>query len=140
MDLVVAVVADEESLVVVEPGEGALDDPAHPAEPAAVLGFASWDDWGDAAGADEAAVFVVVVATIRVDLAGSPAGPASAALHRWDPVEQRDQLGDVVAVAAGRRVRERDPGTFDEKVMLGAVSAAINRAAARFGAPFFACT
>ena len=33
VDLVVAVVADEQSFEVVEPGEGALDDPADGAQP-----------------------------------------------------------------------------------------------------------
>jgi hypothetical protein len=41
--LVAAVVADEESFVVVEPGEGALDDPADAAEAGAVLGLATSD-------------------------------------------------------------------------------------------------
>lgn len=39
MDLVAAVGADEESASVVEPSEGALDDPALAAEPGAVLGL-----------------------------------------------------------------------------------------------------
>ena len=43
MDLVAAVVADEQPLEVVEPGEGALDDPAGAAEPGAVLGLAAGD-------------------------------------------------------------------------------------------------
>jgi hypothetical protein len=45
-----------------------------------------------------------------------------------------------VAVAAGDRPGERDPGRVYEQVMLGAVSGSINRARARLGAPFFACT
>ena len=43
MDLVAAVVADEKSFVVVQPGEGALDDPADPAEAGAVFGLAAGD-------------------------------------------------------------------------------------------------
>ena len=140
VDLVSAVVADEQSFVVVEPGEGALDDPADFAEAGAVVCLSACDDGGDATLAEEAAVLVVVVATVGVDLVGALARSASFALHRWDPVEQWDQLGDVVAVTAGRRVRERDPRAVDEEVMLRAGSAAINWARARFGAPFFACT
>jgi hypothetical protein len=45
-----------------------------------------------------------------------------------------------MAIAAGKRPGERDPGRVYEKVVLGAVSGSINRARARFGAPFFACT
>ena len=47
MDLVAAVVADEESFVLVEPGEGALDDPADAAETGAVLGLTASDLRGD---------------------------------------------------------------------------------------------
>src|SRR6266498_6032114 len=50
------------------------------------------------------------------------------------------QLGYVVAVAAGECPGERDPGRVDQEVVLGARSGSINRARARFGAPFFACT
>jgi hypothetical protein len=45
-----------------------------------------------------------------------------------------------VAVAAGNAPGERDPRRVDQKVVLGAVSGSINRARARRGAPFFACT
>jgi hypothetical protein len=49
-------------------------------------------------------------------------------------------LSAVVAVAAGDRPGERDPGRVYEKMVLGAVSGSINRARARLGAPFSACT
>ena len=52
VDLVAAVVADEQSFEVVEPGEGALDDPADAAEPGAVLGLAAGDLRRDAALAE----------------------------------------------------------------------------------------
>ena len=43
MDLVAAVVADEQ-FEVVEPGEGAFDDPAVAAEAGSVIGLAAGDD------------------------------------------------------------------------------------------------
>jgi hypothetical protein len=43
VDLGPAVVADEQSFELVQPGEGALDDPAVAAEAGAVLGLASCD-------------------------------------------------------------------------------------------------
>jgi hypothetical protein len=49
-------------------------------------------------------------------------------------------LRDVVAVAARDRPGERDPRRVDQEVVLAAVSGSINRARARRGAPFFACT
>lgn len=100
--------------------------------------LAACDHRCDAQLADEAAVFVVVVAAVADDDVGAVAWPADEARDRRDTLQQRDQLGDVVAVAAGERVGERDPGRVDEEVVLGARSAPVDRARARFGAPFFA--
>ena len=140
MDLGAAVVADEQPLEVMEPGEGALNDPAGTAEAGAVPGLPTRDLRGDAASAELAPVFVVVVAAVGGDALGPSPRPARRAPHRRDTVNQRDQLGDVVAVATGERPGEWDPGRIDQEVVLGARSGSINRARARFGAPFFACT
>jgi hypothetical protein len=109
VDFVAAVVADEQSFELVQPGEGAFDDPAVAAEPGAVLGFAACDFGCDAAAAELAAVAVVVVAAIGAETVGPPARPAWLAAHRRDTVDQRDQLRDVVAVAAADCPGERDP-------------------------------
>jgi hypothetical protein len=37
---------------------------------------------------------------------------------RVQPIQQRQQLGDVVAVAAGLRDGQRDPGRVDEELVL----------------------
>ena len=140
MDFVAAVVADEQPFEVVQPGEGALYDPTDMSEPGAVLGLAAGDLRADATPAQFAAVLVVVVAAVGGDSIRAPAWTADLSAHRRDTLNQRDQLGDVVAVAAGHAPGERDPGRVYEKVMLGAGSGSINRARARRGAPFFACT
>ena len=87
MDLVTAVVADEQPLEVMQPGEGAFDDPADGAEPGSVLGLAAGDHRFDSALADEAAVLVVVVATVGDDLVGPPTGPSDGAPHGRHGVE-----------------------------------------------------
>jgi len=114
VDLGAAVVADEQSFELVEPGEGALDDPAVSAEAGAVSGLAAGDLGCDAADSDEAPVLVVVVAAVGAHDQGAAARPADQAADCWHPVDQRDQLGDVVAVAAGERPGERDPGRVYE--------------------------
>jgi hypothetical protein len=124
----------------VEPGEGALDDPAVAAESRAVLGLAAGDLWFDAALPELATVAVVVVAAVGGDAVGPSPPPADLAAHRRDAIDERDQLGDVVAVAARERPGERDAGRVDQEVVLRPVSGSINRARARLGAPFFACT
>ena len=138
MHLGAAVVADEEPFEVVEPGEGAFDDPAVAAKPGAVLGLAAGDLVLDASLTELAAVLVVVVASIGSDAFGATAWPADLAAHWRHLVYQWDQLGDVVAVPARDAPGKREAGAVYQEVVLGAVSGSINRARARFGAPFFA--
>jgi hypothetical protein len=140
VDLAAAVVADEQPLELVQPGEGALDDPAVAAEPGAVLGLALGDLRGDPALAQLTPPNVVVVAAIGADTVRPSTRPADLPAHRRHAIDERDQLGAVVAVAARERPGERDPGRVDQEMVLGAVSGSINRARARLGAPFLACT
>jgi hypothetical protein len=139
VDVVAAVGADEESTAVVQPGEGALDDPALIAEPGAVLGLTASDQRLDPALPDQPAVLVVVVAAISDQRRRATPWPADPAADRRHPVEQLEQLGDVVAVAAGQRPGKRDPAAVYEQVVLAARPAAVNRAGTGLRAPFFAC-
>jgi len=140
MDVGAAVVADEQSFELVQPGEGAFDHPAVAPDAGAVFGLAAGDFGGDAALAELATLRPVVVGAVGCDPVWPPTRPTDPAADRRDAIDERDQLGDVVAVAARERPGERDPRRIDEEVVLGAVSGSINRARARRGAPFFACT
>lgn len=79
--------AEEESAAVVEPGEGALDDPAVASEPGSVFGLASRDHRFDASLPDEATVLVVVVAAVGDDTVRSPPRPADTAADWRHPIE-----------------------------------------------------
>jgi hypothetical protein len=138
VDVVVAVGTDEEAAAVVEPGEGAFDDPAVPAESGAVFGLAPGDHGFDAAFPHKAAVLVVVVAAVGEQRLGASSRSADTAADGRYPVEQFEQLADVVAVAAGECPGERDPAAVYEEVVLATCPAAVNGAGTRFGAPFFA--
>jgi hypothetical protein len=105
-----------------------------------VFGLAPGDDRPDSQLPELAPVAVVVVAAVADELGGPSARPADEAAHGRDPVEERDQLGDVVAVAACEREGEWDPALVDDRVMFGAQPSAVNRARARLGVPLFACT
>jgi hypothetical protein len=140
VDVGSAVVADEQAFELVQPGEGALDDPAVAAEPGPVLGLATRDLGSDPAVTELAAAAGVVVAPVGADAGGASSRATHLAAHWRDAVDERDQLGAVVTVAAGEPPGERDPAAIDQEVVLGAVSGSINRARARLGAPFFACT
>ena len=79
MDLVAAVVADEQPLELVQPGEGALDDPADTAQAGAMGGLAAGDLRADAASAQLAPVLVVVVAAVGGDPFPPATGPGALA-------------------------------------------------------------
>jgi hypothetical protein len=114
VDVVATVGADEQAAAVVEPGEGALDDPAVAAESGAVLCLAARDHGLDAALPDKAAVLVVVVAAVGDQRPRSASWPPDAAADGRHPVEQLEQLRDIVAVAAGQRPGERDAAAVYE--------------------------
>jgi hypothetical protein len=100
----------------VQPGERALNDPAQLAQARAVLGAAAGDDGLDPAALELAAVLVVVIAAVGDHAVGAKPGAADLAAHRADAVDQGQQLGDVVAVAAGQADGQRDAGRVDEQV------------------------
>ena len=85
------------------------------------------------------AVGVGVVAAVRDQRVRPTAGMADEAGDRGNRVEQRQQLGDLMVVAAGQRRGQRQAVAVYQEVMLGTRRAPIDRALARFGAPFFAC-
>jgi hypothetical protein len=105
VQLSVAFVAGAQSAQVVQPRERALHDPPLASEVRAVLDAAPGDHGLDAALPELPAVLVVVIAAVGQDAVGALAGPADLPGDRRDGVDERQQLGDVVAVAAGQRDR-----------------------------------
>jgi hypothetical protein len=121
-----SLVADAEPFELVQPGEGSLDDPAHLAESGTVGDAASGDQGFDAPLPQQAAVLVEVVAPVRVQAPGLAAGPSSQAPDRWDRVQQRRELGDIMAVAAGECDGEWGPVAVDDQMVLGAGTSAVD--------------
>lgn len=120
MNLGVAFVAGPEASEVVEVREAAFYDPALAPNAGAVLDAAPRDDGLDVAFPEQSAVLVVVIAAVGEHEIGLLTRPAD--LPRNGPavqhVQQRQQLGDVVAVAAGQRDGEGNPGRVDQKMVL----------------------
>ena len=110
-----------------QPGEAALDDPALFAQARTVRDPPAGDSRGDAAVAQLAAVDVVVVAAVGQQLPGAAAGPADQSADRRDGVDQGQQLGDVVAVAAGDADGQRQAAGVADQVVLAASSGAVDR-------------
>src|SRR4051794_11113904 len=91
-----------------------------------MFGVATGDDRLDATFPELAAVLVVVVAAGGEGLPGAAGRPAGLAADRADAVEERQQLRDVVAVAAGERDGQRDPACVADEMVLGARAPTVN--------------
>lgn len=117
----------------VQPGDRALYHPTEDAQARAVFNASFGDDRADAALPQQAAVLVGVVAAVGEECVGPASGPADNAGHSGDLVQQRQELGDVVAVPAGQRHRERDALAVGEDVVLAARPCAVDRAGPAFG-------
>lgn len=116
-----------------QPGEGAFDDPAGDAQGGAVWPAAFGDRGSDASFPLQSPVLVVVVAVVREEHVRPSPWSADGAGDRWDLVEQGQELGDVVAVSAGQRHRERDALAVGEDVVLAARPCSVDRAGTAFG-------
>lgn len=127
MEIGASLVADAEPLELVQPGEGALDHPAHLAQSGTVGDAASGDQRLDTALPQQAAVLVEVVASVGIQTPGLATRASPLAADRRDGVEQGQELGDVVPVAASQRDSERGSVTVDDQVMLRARTATVDR-------------
>ncbi|ALO98644.1 hypothetical protein SHL15_7642 [Streptomyces hygroscopicus subsp. limoneus] len=136
VDVSPAFPADAQASEAMEPGEGALDHPTAGAQSGAVPGPAAGDGRHDTASVDLLAVDVVVVATVCEQCVRLPARAPGPAANRWDGIEQRQQLGDVIAVATGQKDRERSTAPIGDQVVLGAGTAPVDRRRARVCPPF----
>ena len=87
---------------------------------------ASGDDRLHPALAQDTTMLAVVVGAVSVEGVGTLPRPATLASDRPDRVDQGLELGDVVAVAARDRDRERHPAGIDDRVVLCACASAID--------------
>lgn len=89
----------------VQKGEGLFDHPAHGL--VVVPGTAAADQRSDSPLSQQSPVAVVVVAAVGDQNGGLASRSARPPAHGRDGLEQREKLGDVVAVAAGEQGRQR---------------------------------
>jgi hypothetical protein len=140
VDVVADLPADAEPTHPVQQGDGLLHDPPVDTEAGAVRAAPAADDRLDAFDPNLAAVAVVVVAPVGVQRGGAAARTTRPAADRRDLVEQRQQLGDVVAVSTGQADRQRDPVGVGEDMVFGARPRVVDRARTGFGPPLSART
>jgi hypothetical protein len=114
---------------VVKPSKGPLDRPAFGAKPGAVNRCsarlsARRDFRRDPPPPKFLNVGFGVVRSVGVQRLGLEAAARS---DLWQRVQQRDQLGAVVAVCAGQRRRQRNAVTADDQVMFAAWTGPVDR-------------
>ena len=135
-----AFVSDDKTAELVDPGEGALDDPSVLAEMHAAVDAAPCDAGRDVAAAQFAPAEGVVVTFVGVQLGRSLAGSSAPLAHRLYRVDGRRQKLAVVAVRAAQNNGERKAGTVDDDMALRARPAAIGRVRTDRLAPLLAAT
>ena len=121
-------VADPQPSVLMQPTDCAFHDPTKDPQTAAVFGIAPRDQRHDATLGEFLPMRVGIIRPIRQEFSRPLHGASNLAGNRWDGIYQRDQLGDIVAVAPCQRRGQRNAVGIGDEVMLGAALAAIYRA------------
>ncbi len=140
MEVGAYLVADPQSFELVQPGEGSLHHPAGLAQPGAVRDASAGDLGCDAAGPEDAAVLVEVVAAVGEQSARPVPGSSAEPADVEDRIKQGRQLGDVVPVSAGQGDGEGCAVPVDDQVVLAARPGAVDRRRSGVSPPFSALT
>jgi hypothetical protein len=126
MEVVAALVTDEEATVAVQPGEVALDDPAVPSELGAGIDPGAGDSRDDVAATKGVASGAAVVRLIRVQLGGSSAWAPARALDRRAGVDGSEKDGPLVDVRGRLEADQRDAPAVAYQMVLRPRLAAIS--------------
>lgn len=136
MDVGASFPSDGQSPVLVQQGEGLLDDPSAGGD--FVTGAAAGDVSGDMSLL-QFGIHAGIVVSLVGDQVGDPATRlARPAAQGADPVEQCGQHQVVVDVGRRQRDGERESVRAGQDVVLGTGLGAVDRAGTCCGAPFFA--
>ena len=93
------------------------------------------DERLDAAAAEFVPVGLRVVGAVGEEELRSASRSSAFAADRWDRLEEREQLGDVVAVGGGEEAGEGNPVCVGDQVVFAAGAAAVDGAGAGLFAP-----
>lgn len=140
MEVCAYLVADPESLELVEPGERPLYDPTRLSQPGAMGGAFASELRCDAAGPQKSAVLVVVVAAVGEQTAWPVTWPTAQPADAGYRVQQGHQLSDVVTIPAGQRDGQRSAMPVDDQVVLAAGPGPVDRRRSGVSPPFSART
>ncbi|SPD61796.1 conserved protein of unknown function (plasmid) [Cupriavidus taiwanensis] len=124
--------ANAKTTKVVKPRLGTFDNPAELAQTTTVLSPAFGKHRLDAALAKPLTMWLGVIASVCVDDFWLLKRSAAHAANGRDRVDERQQLGDVVAIRPGQDCADWDAICIDEDVVLGTWSRAIRGVRASF--------
>ncbi len=110
-------IAHTKSPELVQPGKGALDDPARGSKAATVFGVAFGDDGLDVFGTQNFSMGLRIVAAVGLKAIGAMAGSSALAAHRGHRFHQWKELSHVVGVCARQREAKRDALRVREDVV-----------------------
>ncbi len=113
-----SLIANAQSTKPMKPSDRAFDHPTGCAQSRPVLGVASSNFRFDLSGMQPRSMRVRVVAAVSLDTPGAADGVTRLAGDCRNQINQREQLGDVVAIRTGENQRERDALRVDRQVVL----------------------
>jgi hypothetical protein len=111
-------VAQVETAKTMEPGQRAFHDPPRAPKPTAMGRAALGELAIDAAAMQRVAMRLRIVASVALNQSRLVNGATGTAPEGWNRVDQRQQLGDVVAVGARQQRGQRDAVRIGENVVL----------------------
>lgn len=138
MDIATPLVAHPQPAEVIEPGQGALDDPAMATQPLAGVDALARDAHLDVTLAEGGAAARVVIPLVAVALVRALTPPPGRRLDRRDGVKEILQHHRVVPVSPGQDFGQRKTSALDHNMALRARFAAIRRVRADEIAPLLA--
>ena len=138
VDVEPAFVTDCEAAKLVEPCEGALDDPAVAAEFLPRLDASARDAGPHAAPVARVSAAAVVVSFVGVQLVRPAARSTALTRDGRDGIDQVFERHAVVDIGASEQKGERDPATVGDQMTLCAGPASVGRVRASCGTPFLA--
>ena len=135
MDTGASLVAHGQAAKPMEPREGAFDDPAGPAQAAAVRRSSLRELRRDAPLLELVAMRLRVVPAVALDELGLGRGTPGTAAQGWERVDEGQELRDVVPVRRRQDRDERNPVRVGENMVLRPGLAAIGRVRSSFFPP-----
>lgn len=135
VNVVTSFIADAKTAILVQPRKSTLNHPPINPQTTAVIGTPLSQNGLDAPLAKFLAVWFAIISSITQHRNRTPKRPADLACNSRNLLDQRQQLGDIMAVSAGQSHRQRDPIGVGHHMVLRALLAAIRGVWAGFGPP-----